>query len=215
MIAAAFDAFDILRENTEPFLFGMLIFLLVICFLIIIFSLVAYVLTALGVHTIAKRRGILNPWLAWIPFGYVWILGSLSDQYQYIVRGKIRRRSSLLLILEIIYAAAYVAIKVITTYLPFTVSGTDETAIVSYVLFTIMAALILVILALVLSVFTYIALYDLYSSCNPDRAVTFLLLSIFLSVTQPFFIFACRKKDLGMSPENHPHGDCVASNNLL
>lgn len=32
-----------------------------------ILSLAAYVLTAYSLYTIAKRRGISNPWLAWIP----------------------------------------------------------------------------------------------------------------------------------------------------
>ena len=47
----------------------------------------AYVLTALALYTIAKRRGLNHPWLAWIPVASAWILGSLSDQYRYVVRG--------------------------------------------------------------------------------------------------------------------------------
>ena len=73
-------------------------------------------------------------------------------------------------------------------------------------------------LAIVNMVFYYIALYDLYCSCNPDNAVMFLVLDIFISVTQPFFMFACRNKDLGMIPENREKTDdtyCEPNDPLL
>ena len=47
-------------------------------------------------------------------------------------------------------------------------------------------------------------MYDLYKSCNPSRAVLFLLLSIFVAYPQPFFVFACRNQDLGMPPRRQP-----------
>ena len=49
-----------------------------------------------------------------------------------------------------------------------------------------------------LAVFYYMCNFDLYSSCKPDNAVLFLVLSIIIPVCQPFFYLACRKKDLGM-----------------
>ena len=46
----------------------------------------------------------------------------------------------------------------------------------------------------------YIAYYDLFRSCKPNNAVLFLVLSIFVGVTTPFFLFFNRKKDGGMPP---------------
>ena len=46
--------------------------------------------------------------------------------------------------------------------------------------------------------FRYFAYYDYYASCRPDLKVVFLVLSILFPVTLPFFVFACRKHDLGM-----------------
>ena len=60
-----------------------------------------YVFGALGLYRIAKRRGIHNPWLAWVPVANVWLLGSVSDHYQYIVKRKVTKRRKVLLILEI------------------------------------------------------------------------------------------------------------------
>jgi len=49
-------------------------------------------------------------------------------------------------------------------------------------------------------VIRYIAMYDLYTSCNPQNNVLFLVLSIFFTVTEPFFLFFIRNKDEGMPP---------------
>lgn len=67
-----------------------------------VIGLVAYVLMAVGLYTIAKRRGIRNPWLAWIPVANYWLLGCISDQYQYVAKGQNKSRRKLLLTLSII-----------------------------------------------------------------------------------------------------------------
>ena len=61
-----------------------------------------YVLSALGLYTIAKRRGLNHPWLAWIPVASAWIVGSLSDQYRYVVNGENKSKRKVLLTLNII-----------------------------------------------------------------------------------------------------------------
>ena len=65
------------------------------------FGILSYVLSSLGTYTIANRRGIKNAWLAWIPVGSSWILGSISDHYQ-AAKGKNKRKRVALLTLEII-----------------------------------------------------------------------------------------------------------------
>lgn len=47
-----------------------------------LFAVAMYVLQAIALYSIAQRRGIKNPWLAWIPFGSAWILGCLYDDYK-------------------------------------------------------------------------------------------------------------------------------------
>ena len=61
-------------------------------------------------------------------------------------------------------------------------------------------ALVLGGIALATAIIHYIAMYDLYLSVNPANAVLFLVLSIFISITEPFFIFFNRNKDGGMPP---------------
>jgi len=46
-------------------------------FVIIGIGVAAYVLASLGLMKLAENRRIENPWLAWIPFGNLFILGKL------------------------------------------------------------------------------------------------------------------------------------------
>ena len=176
--------------------------LLVIWLLAMGFGIMMYVFQSLGLYTIAKRRCIRNPWLSWIPLGNMWIMGSISDQYQYVAKGKIRNRRKALLGLTIgawVSALPYFAfyfVGIIGTVTGF-VDGERMMALIPVAFILAMAMLVLGIL---LTVYQYIALYDVYSSCSPDNGVLMLVLSIFFNVTMPFFLFAIRKKDGGMPP---------------
>ncbi len=179
----------------------LLIFMAVYYLLIFGFSILSYVLHALGMYTIAKRRGIHNPWLAWVPIGNLWILGSISDQYQYVAQGKVRSRRKLLLGLMIALAALMLVLFVVTIYLAVQAAfGGAEASVVVAAMIALFFGLIMMVVAILMTVFEYICLYNLFASCDPDNKVTYLLLSIFISVTMPFLVFVCRKKDLGMPP---------------
>ena len=170
------------------------------------FAIVAYVLQSIGMHTIAKRRGIKNPWLCWLPIGNAWILGSISDQYQYVAKGKVRNRRKVLLALAIA-AGCITAVLVVLAFVGAlymmgygaVVLGA-EVAAGAMLVVVIMVYLLIVALVIVQAVLQYMALYDLFASCNPNNSTLFLVLSIFFSVTLPFFVFFSRKKDLGMPP---------------
>lgn len=157
-------------------------------------SMVSYVLHSLGLYTIAERRGIRHSWLAWIPLGNIWMLGSISDQYQYIAKGKIKNRRKVMLGLSIGLVVVYLIwfVSVMASIL-----ADEEYAPILLLIFGMIS---LFTVAIILSVLQYMAYYDLYSSCQPSNAVLYLVLSIVFSVTMPFFVFFCRKKDFGMPP---------------
>ena len=60
-------------------------------------GLVFYAMRAYAVYSIAKRRGMRKPWLAWVPVANSWMLGALSDQYRHLIKGEIRQKRKLLL----------------------------------------------------------------------------------------------------------------------
>lgn len=174
----------------------------VIYLLILAFGILSYVLQSVGLYSLSKRRGIRHAWLSWLPLGNLWILGSISDQYQYVAKGRVRNRRKALLGLSI--ANYIVAIPFYGLYgvlIAGMVTGFMESGgIWGSVAAMILFALAIIVLSIILTVFYYIALYDLFSSCNPDNAAMFLVLSIFFGVALPFFLFFCRKKDGGMPP---------------
>ena len=165
--------------------------LLIVALIAFVFAVVSYILSAAGVYAIAKRRGINNAWLAWIPGVNSWILGSISDQYQYVVKGKVRYNRIILISLW----GASVLLGGIT-------SGSTELFMngTSSILGLLGGGFFTSMVSIALAVFHFIALYDLYCSCNPQNGVLFLVLSIVFNITEPFFVFGCRNKDLGMPP---------------
>jgi len=76
--------------------------------------------------------------------------------------------------------------------------------IVAGVLLILLGGLLMAAIAVAMLIYYYLCLYDLYNSCNPSNGVLFLVLSIVFSVTVPFFVFACRKRDSGMPPRKQP-----------
>ena len=170
--------------------------MLVFLGIVLLCCLLGWILSSVGLHKIAKRRGIAHAWLAWLPIGREWVLGSVSDQYQHLVQGKITARRRILLILE---AACIVAgiVYVVTTAMAEIMAAADGS--VGGVLMAVGVPYLLFLgVAVTDMVFYQICNFDLYRSCNPQNAVVFLVLGIIIPVCQPFFYFACRKKDLGM-----------------
>lgn len=186
-----------------------LVALLVVMLVALVYGLVTYIFQSLGMYTIAKRRGIKNPWMAWIPVCSTYLLGCIADQYQYVAKGKETSRRKILLGLAI----ASLVLSGISGGLSYSTMLTNMSTIMSNSYMSEEAMLeqmmgatmgigglssLVSLLSLVMMVFEYIALYDLYSSCNPNNNVLFLVLSILLGFLTPFLIFACRNKDLGM-----------------
>ena len=171
-------------------------------------SLAVYVFTALGLYTLAQRRGLRHPWLAWIPVANVWILGSLSDQYRYVVRGQVRSKRKALLTLNIISAVMGVVMTVVimaaVIRCVFSFRGASETEIVNALMGSIMGVLALCVpwagVAIASAVLSYMALYDIYTSCDPANNTVYLVLSILFGFTQAIFLFLCRNRDDGMPP---------------
>lgn len=172
-------------------------------------SLASYVLTALALYTIAQRRGIHKPWLAWIPVVNCWLLGSLSDQYQYVVKGENKSKRKFLLGLSI--ANVVLGITICVTSVVMVVKAifglsdyASDEAVISAILGPTMTILGLCIpllgVSIAYAIIRYMVLYDIYKSLDPSNCVLFLVLSILFSVTEPFFLFFNRNKDLGMPP---------------
>lgn len=180
-------------------------------------GMVSYVFTALALYTIAQRRGIRKAWLAWVPVLNVWILGSISDQYRYVVKEQVKSKRKILLGLNI--ASTVFIVAAVVCLIGTGISGvnallhnaSEETLgriLLNGILTSLLISLPLMVLSLIAFVFRAMALYDIYTSCEPENNVLYLVLSLIPginTVTQPLFLFLCRDKDGGMPPRREPY----------
>jgi len=173
------------------------------------FAIALYIFRSMGVYSIAKRRGLNHPWFAWFPVVNQYLLGSLSDQYQYVVKGKIKNKRKWLLGLNIVLAVLYMVtmglligmiVKLTGNAMAgFSGSKLEQMALRSFL--AILAGCVpMCAVAVAMKVIRYVALYDVYVSLDPKNSVMYIILSILFSVTEPFFLFFSRKKDEGMPP---------------
>jgi hypothetical protein len=184
---------------------------------VLAFAVVCYVLEGKSLSAIARRRGIEKPWLAWVPVGSSWLLGSISDQYRYVTYGQVRSRRKLLTWLTAtLYGAMTVLFVLLGVWMVLSmiaaINATEEAFLITLLGGMIGLYLFLFLfvgIAAVTSVFQFMAYYDLFRSCDPKKSLVFLLVSIFVSYPLPFFVYSCRNKDLGMPPRTDaPQPSC-------
>ena len=173
-----------------------LLVLLGVFAVILLFALVFWIIRALSLYAIAKRRGISKAWLSWVPIGNMWVLGSLSDQYQHLALGQVKSRRKILLVLQFVsVAVSLVTIPMSVMQLMAEMNGGEADLIA---LAGAVPGLVNGIVGIVTLIFYHICNYDLYRSCDPKNAVVYLVIGVLIPVTEPFFYLANRKKDEGM-----------------
>ena len=174
-------------------------------------SVAGYVLLALGLFAIAKRRRLQNAWMAWVPVLNLWLLGCISDQYRYVTAGEQRNRRTLLLFFGIAEAVLKAVLFVgmlwgLGSFLQDIRSFGDLLLRGSWKLMKFAGwGLLISSFGAVAAMFKCFALYDLYSSCLPKRKTLFTVLSVLGFVTgadlvPALLVFLCRNKEEGMPP---------------
>lgn len=185
-----------------------LIVMMILLAIGLLVRLALYLVRAAGLYTMAKSRNLSRPWLAWIPVGQSWILGSLCDQYQYVVHGKVWSMRKWMLAL----GAAGLILGGFSAGLQvgeMMVSLLEEqgVAVGDWIVLPMLGlTLVHLVGSLVTGASTVldkVALYHVYKSCTRHNAVLFLILSILVEFAEPFFIFFLRNKEEGMPPRRY------------
>ena len=193
------SAFPEIVDGAATGIAGVMLGIFIIVYLLLLaWGIVSYVLGSVGMYRIAKHRGIHHAWLAWVPVGNAWLLGSIADHYQYIAKQKTTYRRRVLLILNAVAMGCGFLLGLVTGLAES--FYTDSAVGVLMIALTVIASLAVFGVAIANTVFCYIAYYDLFRSCRPNSAILFLVLSIVFSVTLPVFVFACSSTDHGMPP---------------
>ncbi len=175
-------------------------------------SVTVYVFLAIGLYTLATRRGIKSAWLAWLPIGNMWIIGSLADHYRFVAENRVTKYRKILLGFTIAVAAVSIIVVPIAIYflvMAFSYGfggGYYDDSILKMtglILLLFLLSMVLLVLAVILAVFEYISLHKIYKSCDPSNATVFTVLSVIFPFLIAFFVFSQRNKDLGLIPPSY------------
>ena len=129
-----------------------------------------------------------------MPLGNLWMLGCISDQYRYVAKGQVKNKRKSLLILGIVMSVLAVAMIVVEAVVLIGtmdaeyMSDSEMAAMMVGLIIMMVVCLALLSVAIAVTVIQYMALYDLFVSCDPNNGVLFLVLSIFISMAMPICI---------------------------
>lgn len=166
-----------------------------------VIGIIDYVLKSYSLYTLASRRQIPSPVLAWIPIASYWTLGSLADDYDQ-VKGFKRKWRVLLLLLSIfaicLYFAAYISLFVFVFALGIE-SGTGasepEISEVLIPFITIYIFLLIAVLAIfLLNSLSTICYYKIFESTVPEKAVLYLCLTLTVPLAAGICLLKCKDK---------------------
>lgn len=163
-----------------------------------LWGMITYVLQAVSLQLLAKRRNIRGSWLAWLPFGNVWLLGTIGDRFQLAKTGCRTKRAASLLTLTILTVAfaliSGICLGATGAYLSGHSLEAGSALVMALGTLFLIAAMAV---AIALRITDLVACHTLYRSCKPDAAAAFVVLSIFFFFLKPFFLLASCRHDEG------------------
>ena len=184
-------------------LIGVAVFLLMYL-LICTVAFARYILFSLGLMGLAKRAGVKNAWLAWIPVANVYILGDTADHLEE-KRGVSHKWAKLLLILTIAVAALFtlffVAMIAFVTYVSIMESMaslssdaffTGEFFILPMIAFYLIY-IVLIIVSMALNYLNIICVYKIFEEIAPQKSIKYLLIYMLVPFGDVYCLFKCKK----------------------
>ena len=188
----------------------MVVYCAFIC-IVMIAGLVSYIFTSLSYYTIAQRRQIKNPWLAWIPVGNYWIIGSIADDYDK-RNGLNRNWRKVLLTLTLVIYATLIAFYIImmvsvismamsTDFSNFT--GAPPVEFIALIIGMYIAFFAILIPAAALGACTYVCMYKIFESTVPEKSLKYFLLSILVPFASVVCLWRCRNQGYSNLPEQN------------
>ena len=173
-------------------------FLLVILAVAGIIQLVFYIFRSLALYKLASRRQLENPWLAWVPVGWNWIAGALSDQYQLRVNGKKRYNRLILLLLNVASIICGPSLGIFSTLASLNLIADPISYLGLPLAIQVVFSVLTPLVSIACLVFWILVSYDVYRSCDTANGLLYTILGAIFGFLNPFFLFACRNKDEGM-----------------
>ena len=157
--------------------------ILIISLAVIILTIPLYIIESLALYSLAKKRGIGNASLAWIPFARQYILGNIADD---IVRAKIFKFRWVLPFLGTFYFVMPSVVIIIIRDFQLLVANHSFLSFFIAFMPTIFGSIFFNILPT-------IAIYRIFKEYRPNSAVLFTVLcAMFFPIFRPIFLFIIR-----------------------
>lgn len=183
----------------EDISIGLIVGIVFVYLLIIAGGLASYIMSSYALYTIAGNRNIENAWLAWLPIGVSWIIGSIADEYD--ARNGIKRKwRTILLVLSILsvviyfFLFAFMIIMSLTTLRNFTSETADVTSVLMVFLPIYIVYFVAIFTMIVYGVLSCVCNFKIYESTVPDKAILYTILGLTVPMAQPICLLACRNK---------------------
>ncbi len=175
------------------------IFIVIGVYLLIAGLLLAtYIMNAIAFYTLARRRQIPNPFLAWIPIANSWIIGSIVDDYEKRL-GFNRKWRVLMLTLVIVIEALVILLSAVMMVMIFSMALVSDgkpsaEAIFGFVVTAYLFIIGIAVLASLQQMVLCLCIYKIYESTVPEKAVKYFLLSYLVPLAQSVCLLKCRNK---------------------
>ena len=144
---------------------GMVAFLVIFYAMMFVFGIAMYVMEGVSTLRMAKKTGVPNGWMGFVPVANVYLLGRIADAGT----GK-RKHAKRLLISYIALCASLIPFFIIYVAAIFSMIAETEMAIVLLILMLVIALAIIAI-AVCCSVFCYIAYYHICKNFGGDSGM--------------------------------------------
>ncbi|MDO5478417.1 MAG: hypothetical protein Q4G23_04560 [Clostridia bacterium] len=181
--------------GTEAMLWGGIVILL---YLVIFgIAIVSYILSSLAYYKIAKRRGIANAWLSWIPVANSWIIGRIANEYDR-RNGHDRPWHKALLTLCITGAAGFAVsygmflVNIFKMAMNFDYSYYDVD--VTSFLISYIGIIVFAVVISVYSMLSVICTYKTFESTVPEKALKYIVLYFLVPLAGPICLVKCMDK---------------------
>lgn len=198
-----------------------ILYLIFYC-LVMVCAAYAYVFVSLGGQRMARKVGMSNPWMFWIPCANVYAMGNLADTQASLCEGKNTTYRKKMLAWSIVVACA--AIPWAIAYTVFmvaaaanglldengvliTLDGASLEPLIGPTLFLLAVSLVFLALYIVYVVIYYKTLYRIYKLYAPDGAAGLVVLSVFVSVAIPAVFLKLSEREPVLPPRGEDDGD--------
>lgn len=174
-----------------------------------IVAVAGYIVTSYSLYKIAKKRGIANAWMSWIPVLSKYIVGKIADEYD--SRNGFRRKwGVVLLTLAIIVFIGAVGLSVAyigMCSIIFSAAAYNEAIPVDMLSDLINSAIAFYAITIVTSIVSpalvichYICLFKIYESAVGQKALKYLLLTFFVPFANLVCISICSSRVQEIQP---------------